>query len=139
MRRTSILSILSMLPILLALAACAPTAREVPAAEPVFYAATPLDVMGAVIEAISTAPGLDDSTGWFITDADTQGGFVRAETEVTTSGGLFHRASTRTEWVTVVASPAGANRTQVIVQHTGGAVALATRVRAELQAAFGLN
>jgi hypothetical protein len=136
MQRTWILLIV---PFMLALAACAPTARAVPAAEPVFYAAAPLDVMGAAIQAISTAPGVDDSTGWLITDADTQGGFVRAETEVTTSGGLFQRASTRTEWVTVVVSAAGENRSQVIVQNTGGAVALAMRIRAALQAAFGLN
>lgn len=131
--------ILWMIPFALVVAACAPAARTVPAAEPVFYAAAPLEIMGAVIEAISTAPGVDDSTGWLITDADTQGGFVRAETEVTTSGGLFHRASTRSEWLTVVVSAAGENRSQVIVQNTGGAVALATRVRAELQSAFGLN
>ena len=78
--------ILLMIPFMLVLAACAPAARAVPAAEPVFYAAAPLDVMGTAIEAISTSPGVDDSTGWLITDADTQGGFVRAETEVTTSG-----------------------------------------------------
>ena len=131
--------ILWLIPFALVLAACAPTARTVPAADPVFYAAEPLDIMGAAIEAISTSPGLDDSTGWLITDADTQGGFVRAETEVSTPGGLFRRASTRTEWLTVVVSPAGENRSQVIVQHTAGADALAARVQGELRAAFGLN
>ena len=131
--------ILWMIPFALVIAACAPAARTVPASDPVFYAAEPLAIMGAAIQAISTSPGLDDSTGWLITDADTQGGFVRAETEVTTSGGLFQRASTRMEWVTVVVSAAGENRSQVIVQNTGGAVALATRIRAALQAAFGLN
>jgi hypothetical protein len=131
--------VLWLLPLALFAAACAPTAREVPAAEPVFYAAQPLAVMGSVIEAISTAPGLDDSTGWMITDSDTQGGFIRAETEVTTSPGLFQRASTRMEWVSVVVTAAGENRSQVVIQHTGGAISLATRVRAALQSAYGLN
>ena len=131
--------ILWMIPFMLTLAACAPTARTVPAPDPVFYAAEPLAIMGAAIEAISTSPGLDDSTGWLITDADTQGGFVRAETEVTTPGGLFRRAATRTEWLTVVVSPAGENRSQVIVQHTTGAEPLAAHVNGELRAAFGLN
>lgn len=131
--------ILSTIPFLFVLAACAPTAREVPAAEPVFYAATPLDVMSVAIEAISTSPGLDDSTGWLITDADTQGGFVRAETEVRTSGGLFRRASTRTEWLTVVVTSAGENRSQMVLQNTNGAISLATRVRAALHSAYGLN
>lgn len=131
--------VLWMLPLALFAAACAPTAREVPAAEPVFYAAQPLEVMGAVIEAISTAPGLDDSTGWMITDSDTQGGFVRAETEVTTAPGLFQRASTRMEWVSVVVTAAGENRSQVVIQNTDGAISLATHLRAQLQSAFGLN
>ena len=131
--------ILWMIPFVLFVAACAPSARTVPASDPVFYAAEPLEIMSAAIEAISTSPGLDDSTGWLITDADTQGGFVRAETEVTTTGGLFRRASTRTEWLTVVVSPAGENRSQVIVQHTAGAVPLAELVEGELRAAFGLN
>ena len=131
--------ILWMIPFVLIAAACAPAARTVPATDPVFYAAEPLAIMGAAIQAISTSPGLDDSTGWLITEADTQGGFVRAETEVTTPGGLFRRASTRTEWLTVVVSPAGANRSQVIVQHTAGAETLAARVAGELRAAFGLN
>lgn len=131
--------ILWLIPFALTLAACAPTARTVPASDPVFYAAEPLAIMSEAIEAISTSPGLDDSTGWLITEADTQGGFVRAETEVTTPGGLFRRASTRTEWLTVVVSPAGANRSQVIVQHTAGAETLAARVNGELRAAFGLN
>ncbi len=128
-----------LIPFALVLVACAPTARTVPAAEPVFYAAAPLEVMGAAIEAISTSPGLDDSNGWVITEANTQGGFVRAETEVTTPGGLFRRETTRTQWLTVVVSPAGENRTQVIVQRTEGAASLAERVQRELRAEFGLN
>lgn len=127
------------IPLVLFAVACAPTARTVPASDPVFYAATPLEVMGAAIEAISTSPGLDDSNGWVILEADTQGGFVRAETDVTTPGGFLRRASTRTESLTVVASPAGENRTQVIVQRTSGAEALAERIDQELRSEFGLN
>jgi hypothetical protein len=131
--------ILWLIPFALFVAACTPTAQTVPASDPVFYAAEPLEVMGAAIEAISTSPGLDDSNGWLITQADTQGGFVRAETEVTVPGGLFRRASTRTEWLTVVVSAAGENRTQVIIQRTDGAESLAERVQRELRAEFGLN
>ncbi len=128
-----------LIPFALVVAACAPTARTVPPSDPVFYAAGPLEVMGAAIEAISTSPGLDDSNGWVITQADTQGGFVRAETEVTTPGGLFRREATRTESLTVVVSAAGENRTQVIIQRTDGAESLAERVQSELRAEFGLN
>ncbi len=127
------------IPLVLFAAACAPTAQTVPASDPVFYAATPLEVMGAAIEAISTSPGLDDSNGWVIVQADTQGGYVRAETDVDTPGGFLRRASTRTESLTVVVSAAGENRTQVIVQRTSGAEELAARINQELRSEFGLN
>ncbi|TVR94256.1 MAG: hypothetical protein EA416_03850, partial [Trueperaceae bacterium] len=109
-------------------AACAPAPRVVPAADPVFFAAAPIDVAGSVVQAISTSPGIDDSTGWIITQADTQGGFIRAETEVSVPGGFLRRMTTRTEFVSVVVAPAGDNRTQVVIQHTAGATDLAERV-----------
>lgn len=127
------------LALLLIAAACAPAPTVVPAAEPVFFAAEPIDVAGTVIQAISTSPGLNDSTGWLITQADTQGGFIRAETEVSVPGGLFRRATTRTEYVSVVVAPASGNRTQVVIQYTDGASELADHILRELRARYGLN
>ncbi len=123
----------------LLLASCSPAVRTVPAADPGFYAAEPNEVIGSVIQAISTSPGLDNSGGWLITEADTQGGFVRAETDVVTPGGFLRADVVRTESVTVVISPAGSNRTQVIIQRTSGAEDLAERITRELRARYGLN
>jgi hypothetical protein len=124
---------------LLLLAACAPAPTVVPAQDPVFFAAEPIAVAGTVIQAISTSPGLDNSSGWIITQADTQGGFVRAETEVSIPGGLFRRVTSRSEFVSVVVAPAGTDRTQVVIQHTAGASELAERIMRELRARYGLN
>ena len=124
---------------LLLLAACAPAPTVVPAPDPVFFAAEPIDVAGSVIQAISTSPGLDDSSGWMITQADTMGGFVRAETQVRVPGGFLRGATTRTEFVSVVVAPAGEGRTQVVIQRTDGATELADRIMMELRAAYGLN
>ena len=121
------------------LASCAPAPRAVPAPDPVFFAAEPSEVMGTVILAISTAPGLDDSGGWLITAADTQGGFVRAETDVVTPGGFLRSSTVRTESVTIVVSPAGERRSQVVIQRTSGAEPLAERIQRELRARYGLN
>ena len=126
-------------PILLVAAACAPAPRVVPAADPVFFAAATIHVAGTVIQAISTSPGLDNSTGWIITQADTQGGFIRAETEVSIPGGFLRRVTTRNEFVSVVVAPAGGDRTQVVIQHTAGATELAERIMRELRARYGLN
>ena len=125
--------------LLLLAAACAPAPTVVPAPDPVFFAAEPIDVAGTVIQAISTSPGIPDSTGWMITQADTQGGFIRADTEVSVPGGFFRRVTTRSEFVSVVVAPAGANRTQVVIQHTAGADVLAARIMQELRARYGLN
>jgi hypothetical protein len=124
---------------LLLLAACAPAPSVVPAPDPVFFAAEPIDVAGSVIQAISTSPGLDDSSGWMITQADTMGGFVRAETQVRVPGGFLRGATTRTEFVSVVVAPAGEGRTQVVIQRTDGAGGLAERIMRELRAEYGLN
>jgi len=127
------------IPLLLLAAACAPAPRVVPAPDPVFFAAAPIDIAGTVIQVISTSPGLDDSTGWIITQADTQGGFIRTETVVSVPGGFFRRITTRTEFASVVVAPAGTNRTQVVIQHTAGATELAERIMRELRARYGLN
>jgi len=124
---------------LLLLAACAPAPTVVPAPDPVFFAAEPIDVAGTVIQAISTSPGIDDSSGWMITQADTMGGFVRAETQVRVPGGFLRGATTRTEFVSVVVAPAGEGRTQVVIQRTDGATELAERIMQELREAYGLN
>jgi len=126
-------------PLLLLAAACAPAPTVVPAPDPVFFAAEPIDVAGTVIQAISTSPGLDDSSGWMITQADTMGGFVRAETQVRVPGGFLRGATTRTEFVSVVVAPAGEGRTQVVIQRTDGATELAERIMQELREAYGLN
>jgi len=127
------------IPLLLVAAACAPAPTVVPAPDPVFFAAEPIDVAGSVIQAISTSPGLVDSTGWMITQADTMGGFVRAETQVRVPGGFLRGATTRTEFVSVVVAPAGEGRTQVVIQRTDGAQELADRIMRELRAKYGLN
>jgi len=126
-------------PLLLLAAACAPAPSVVPAPDPVFFAAAPIDVAGVVIQAISTSPGLDDSTGWMITQADTMGGFIRAETVVSIPGGFLRRMTTRAEFVSVVVAPAGANRTQVVIQRTAGATELAERIMRVLRERYGLN
>ncbi len=131
--------LLWIVPILLVAAACAPAPTVVPAPDPVFFAAAPIDVAGVVIQAISTSPGIDDSTGWIITQADTMGGFIRAETEVSVPGGFFRRMTTRSEFVSVVVAPAGGDRTQVVIQRTDGAVELADRIMRVLRERYGLN
>ncbi len=127
------------IPLLLLAAACAPAPTLVPAPDPVFFAAAPIDVAGTVIQAISTSPGLNDSTGWMITQADTMGGFVRADTEVSVRGGFLRRMTSRTEFVSVVVAPAGEGRTQVVIQRTDGATVLAERIMRVLRERYGLN
>jgi len=131
--------LLLVVPLLLLAAACAPAPRVVPAPDPIFFAAAPIDVAGTVIQAISTSPGLDNSTGWMITQADTMGGFIRAETEISVPGGFFRRITTRAEFVSVVVAPAGGDRTQVVIQRTDGATELADRIMRVLRERYGLN
>lgn len=119
----------------LLLVACAP--RAVPAPEPVFFAADKNAIFAAVVQAIGTSPGLDNSSGWVITQSDSEGGFVSASTTVTRRG-LFG-GSSREETVSVVVSQTGTNRTQVVIQKSAGADALATRIKETLELNFGLN
>lgn len=110
----------------LLLAACAPAAEPVPAAEPIFYRGGQDEIYAAVVQAMSTSPGLPGSNGWIITQSDRAGGFVRAETAV---------GDSRRESVSVVVSANG-DRTQVIIQLTSGGAELAERIRSELDAKF---
>lgn len=114
------------------LAACSP--RTVPASEPIFYKASSDELFAAVVQAISTSPGLNNSSGWMITQSDAAGGFVRAETTVTERG-LFG-SSRKNESLSVVVSASGEARTQVVIQESAGAKSLSGRVKSELDLKF---
>lgn len=116
------------------LGACAPGAKKVPASEPIFYNGTLDNVYAAVVQSISTSPGIDNSNGWVIVQSDAAGGFVRAETTVTESG--FFGSSTKVESISVIVSNNGDNRTQVVIQLSEGAEALAKRIREQLDQKF---
>ena len=116
------------------LGACAPTIKKVPASEPIFYNGSLDNVYAAVVQAISTSPGIDNSNGWIITQSDAAGGFVRAETTVTESG--FFGSSSQLESVSVIVSNNGDNRTQVVIQLSTGAEVLAKRIREQLDLKF---
>jgi len=120
--------------LLLVTAACAPQVKTVPASEPIFYDGSLDRVYAAVVQAISTSPGIDDSTGWTITQSDIAGGFIRGETIVTKRG--FFGSSEVTEGISVIVSNDGANRTQVVIQASEGAQVLAERVREQLDLKF---
>ena len=118
---------------LVLLAACAP--RAVPAPEPTFYRGVQSEIYAAAVQAISTAPGIDNSTGWAITQSDSAGGFVAAQTSVRRCGFLGLGCGNETESVSVVVS--GENgRTQVVIQRSQGAQDLAQRIRQELDSKF---
>ena len=114
--------------------ACAPAARKVPAAEPIFYDGSLDKVYAAVIQAISTSPGLDNSNGWVITQSDAAGGFVSAGTIVEEPG--FFGSTEVPESVTVIVSNNGDGRTQVIIQLSAGAESIAERIRTQLDQKF---
>jgi uncharacterized protein YaaQ len=122
------------LKLFLLLAACAPSA--VPAAEATFYKGTKLELYAAAVEAISTSPGLDNSSGWIISQSDSAGGFISAETTVQTYGLFGIKTGERVETLSVVISEAGENRTQLVIQRTEAGQALAERVRQQLDAKF---
>lgn len=119
---------------MLVLSACAP--RTVPAPDPIFYKDSMESIFPAVIQAISTSPGLDNSTGWAISQSDAAGGFVRATTSVRVCGFLGLGCRDEVESVSVVISQADNNRTQVVIQRSAGAQDLATRIRRELDSKF---
>jgi uncharacterized protein YaaQ len=127
------LKLFALLSVLL-LAACAP--RAVPAPEATFYKGTKLELYAAAIEAISTSPGLDNSSGWVIRQSDSEGGFISAQTTVQTYGLFGIRTGERVETLSVVISEAGQDRTQVVIQRSEGSQELADRVRQQLDAKF---
>jgi hypothetical protein len=113
---------------LLLLFSCAPTI--VPPSEPVFYAGLKDDIFAAVIQSISTAPGLNNSNGWIISQSDAVGGFVRADS---TSSDFW--IGTVNHTLSVVISADG-NRTQVVIQLTPGASDLANKIKSDLDSKF---
>ena len=117
------------------LASCAPAARQVPAAEPIFYDGSLDKVYAAVVQAISTSPGIDNSNGWVITESDAAGGFVRATTTVEEFG-FFGSVTEVPESVSVIVSDNGDGRTQVVIQLSAGAEDLANRIRTQLDQKF---
>jgi hypothetical protein len=118
----------------LALTACAP--KTVPAPEPIFYKDSKDNLFPAVVQAISTSPGLDNSTGWVISESDASGGFIRAITNVRVCGFLGLGCHDEQESLSVVISQADSDRTQVIIQRTPKAQALLERIRKELDSKF---
>jgi uncharacterized protein YaaQ len=129
----ALLSMMSLLSVLL-FAACAPT--TVPAPEATFYKGTKAELFAAAVEAISTSPGLDDSSGWVISQSDSAGGFISAQTTVPTYGLFGIRTGEHVETLSVVISEAGENRTQLVIQRTDAGQKLAERVREQLDAKF---
>ena len=127
----------SVMILVLVIAGCAPRAdTEVPGAPESIYHGEFEDVYGEVVAAISTSPGLPNSNGWIITSSDSVGGFIRAETTVTTFNWLTGR-TTRRESLSVVVAPRGEARTSVVIQFTGNAQPLAERIRSFLDDRFG--
>ncbi len=118
----------------LALTACAP--QTVPAPEPIFYKDSKDNLFPAVVQAISTSPGLDNSTGWVISESDASGGFVRATTSVRVCGFLGLGCHDEMESLSVVISQADDDRTQVVIQRTPKAQDLAEKIRKDLDSRF---
>lgn len=124
-----------LLVLLVALVSCAPRNDAVPASEPIFYNGSKDDVYAAVVQAISTSPGINNSNGWIISQLDAAGGFVRAETAITKYILGFPQEEKEYETISVVVS-AGQNGTQVVIQLTKGAKDLANRVQEQLDQKF---
>lgn len=118
----------------LVLSACAP--KTVPAPMPIFYKDTKDNLFPAVIEAISSSPGIDNSSGWAIAESDSEGGFIRATTSVRVCGFLGLGCHNEVESVSVIISQSDTDRTQVIIQRTPKAQDLAEKIRKELDAKF---
>lgn len=114
--------------VLLVITACEPPAvTALPASEPVIYQADADDVFDTVVQAIGTAPALENSTGWLINSSDRAGGFISADTVVT--AWTFFEGYVRTrERVSVVVSRQGEDRARVIVQGTSEALPLIERI-----------
>jgi len=122
----------------LLVSACAPVARTVPAEPAIGYGGAPADVLAVVLEAIATAPALENSNGWVVTSSDAIAGSVIAETDVTTAAWFLRPESTRTERVVVVVTVA-TNGSEVVIQRTSGAESLSRHIEFVLRDEFGLN
>ena len=118
----------------LVLSACAP--KTVPAPTPIFYKDSKDNIFPAVVEAISSSPGLDNSSGWAIAESDSAGGLVRATTSVRVCGFLGLGCHDEVESVSVILSQSDTDRTQVIIQRTPKAQALAEKIRKDLDSRF---
>jgi hypothetical protein len=119
--------LLLVLLVALPLAACAPSSGAmVPATGPVVFAAAPGDVFASVLNIITTAPGLEASNGWIVSQSDSQAGFVRTDTTVSTPWTFW--SPQRTETLSVIVSASAPGRTQVVIQRTEGARELEVRL-----------
>lgn len=126
------------LALILLVAACTPrSSTPSPAAPEIVYSGSADEVYPVVVRAISTSPGLPDSNGWIITQSDAAGGFVAAETTITTRNLFSSQPTIDRELISVVVSGNPNNQTAVVTQFTSGAGTLAARVHEQLTAAFG--
>ncbi len=121
----------------LVLTSCMP-ATNAPKSEPIYYQGSTSDVYASVVQAISTSPALENSTGWIITQSDAAGYFIRAETLVTPTilginASILQGKST--ESVSVIVSDQD-SKTQVIIQFTEAARPLADLIEQQLDAKF---
>jgi hypothetical protein len=121
----------------LALTSCMPTTNA-PKSEPIYYQGSITDVYASVVQAISTSPGLENSTGWIITQSDAAGYFIRAETLVTPTilginASIFQGKST--ESVSVIVSDQD-SKIQVLIQFTQAAKPLADFIKEQLDTTF---
>ena len=80
--------------------------------------------------AAAAAEGLENSNGWIISESDSQGGIVRADTTVLTPWTFW--APQRVETLSVVVSANAPGRTQVVIQRTAGARELEVRLHGML-------
>lgn len=120
----------------LMLTACASTTA--PASDPIYYAGLAADVYATIVQAISTSPGLDNSSGWMITQSDAAGYFVRAETLVTPvvlGVSMTLIMQQKSESLSVIVSQQE-SRTQVILQFTEAGRSLADFIKEQLNTKF---
>lgn len=119
----------------LVLASCMP-ATKAPKSEPMYFQGSAAAIYASVVQAISTSPGLEYSTGWMIAESDAAGYFIRAETLVTPVVlGIPMIIQKNTESVSVVVSNQD-SRTQVLIQFTQAAKPLADFIQEQLDTTF---
>jgi hypothetical protein len=120
----------------LALASCMPTTKA-PKSEPMYFQGSAAAIYTSVVQAISTSPGLEYSTGWMITESDAAGYFIRAETLVTPTvlGIPIIITQKNNESVSVVVSEQD-SKTQVLIQFTEAAKPLADFIQEQLDTTF---